>query len=310
MDSSTRISLVPRRCPVCQSGAESAAPFLSRNLDPDRLNALSYASRKAPEFMCYELVRCTHCDVIYASESVDAAQSGDAYHQAEFDSSNEARDAALSYAQTLDSVLNTMPDRHGALDIGTGTGVFLQQLSVRGFSGQQGIEPSAAAIAAAADDIRPHIHEGIFEPSQYQPESFALISCFMTLEHVHDPAALVAACRDMLKPGGVMVVVVHDWRAWNNRLLGRKSPIIDIEHLQLFSTQSVTALFKNSGFGTVECASFYNRYRLEYWAKLLPLPSPIKAGVFRLLKGAGLADKKASMNVGNLMVVARKDSAG
>ncbi|MBB5192355.1 SAM-dependent methyltransferase [Silvimonas terrae] len=306
LNAPARSKLVPRTCPVCGAGKQESKLFTPRNIDPARLNALSFASRKVPEFMSHELVRCLRCDVVYACESGDAAETGEAYHEAQFDSSEEARDAAASYALTLESALATVTDKDGVLDIGTGTGTFLQQMAQRGFTGLVGIEPSPAAISAADEDIRPSIRMGLFDPASFASEQFALISCFMTLEHVHDPAALVNACYGLLKPGGVMVVVVHDWRAWNNRILGRRSPIVDIEHLQLFSSRSVTTLFNKAGFVQVDCQSFRNRYRLEYWCKLLPLPGGLRTAVDKLIKRTGLADHKIAMNVGNLMVVARK----
>ena len=80
-----------------------------------------------------------------------------------------------------------------------------------------GIEPSTAAIDAAPAHRRTWIREGIFEGSDFPPESFDLICCFMTLEHVQDPGALVAAAHRLLRPGGVFVGVTHNRRAWLDR---------------------------------------------------------------------------------------------
>jgi hypothetical protein len=105
---------------------------------------------------------------------------------------------------------------------------------------------------------------------------------------------------------GIMASVVHDWRAWNNRVLGRRAPIIDIEHLQLFSRRSIAELYRRAGFVDIECQSFKNRYRIDYWNRLLPTPSFMKRGLELALKKTGIGRVRLSMNVGNLMVVARK----
>ena len=47
-----------------------------------------------------------------------------------------------------------------------------------------------------------------------------------------------------------MLCVVHNRRALSARLLGRRSPIYDIEHLQLFSRPSVRSLMERPGFAT------------------------------------------------------------
>jgi SAM-dependent methyltransferase len=297
---------LPRDCPVCGLPASNGEPFLDRRIDSEKLSAFSYASRKTPEYMCYTLVRCPGCDVVYANESPSAVEIENAYHEAAYDSKEEAVHAAESYERALRHTISTMIDRKGALDIGTGTGIFLKYLQTHGFTGLVGVEPSQAAIEAADDDIQSFIREGLFLPSDFASGSFSLITCFMTLEHVSDPSSLVRDCLALLKPGGVMAVVVHDQRAWNNRLLGARAPIIDIEHLQLFSKASVAELFRRSGFVDIESSSFWNSYRLTYWNRLFPTPVFLKRILEKLLGITGLGNAKLSMNVGNLMVVARK----
>src|SRR5690606_4043504 len=135
-----------------------------------------------------------------------------------------------------------------ALEIGTGTGVFLDHLRSLGFAEVVGIEPSKAAIAAAPRTRQLLIKEGIFRPEDFSPNSIDLICCFMTMEHVRDPGELARAAFSLLRPGGAFLTVTHNYRSPVNRVLGKKSPIIDIEHMQLFSPESIQYLFVTSGF--------------------------------------------------------------
>ena len=297
-----------RDCPICVTPAMSGVPFLDRRIDKDRFSAFSFASRKLPEYMNYKLLRCPNCDVVYACESPDGSEISDAYHQAAYDSKDEAIQAAEAYVQALKPFLASMTDRNVALDIGTGTGVFLQCMRANGFSEVMGVEPSRAAIDDADMDIKSSIREGMFSVVDFEPSLFSLISCFMTLEHVSDPAVLLRDCFQLLKPGGIMAVVVHDWRAWNNRLLGRHTPIVDIEHLQLFSKSSIMALFRRSGFVDIDCRSFWNSYQIDYWNRLLPMPLFLKRCTEFVLRKTGIGHFRLPMNVGNLMVVAHKNS--
>ncbi|MFH0994388.1 MAG: class I SAM-dependent methyltransferase [Pseudomonadota bacterium] len=298
--------LQQRNCPVCGANASLGRPFLEQRIDKARINAFSYSSRKIPEYMCYTLLRCPTCDAVYACESPSGPEIADAYHRAAYNSKLDAIHAAESYEKALKPYLSFVHDRVGVLDIGTGTGIFLQCMRENGFSAVTGVEPSRAAIDAADDDIKPNILEGMFSAADFEPYSFTLISCFMALEHVFDPAALLRDCFHLLKPNGVMTVVVHNWRAWNNRLLGRRAPIIDIEHLQLFSKYSVHELFRRSGFVDIDCHDFSNRYRIDYWNRLLPTPVLLKGLMAFFLRKTGVGNLRLSMNVGNLMVVAHK----
>ncbi|WP_254857335.1 class I SAM-dependent methyltransferase [Luteibacter sp. 22Crub2.1] len=293
---------VERVCPVCGSPSASARRFLDERIDPSRLNEYSFASRKEPEFFNYRMVQCVTCDVVFVDRPPSQQALHQAYHVAEYDSSEEAEDAAAAYLRELEPILQRI-DLGAALEIGTGTGILLEGLATRGFSQVAGVEPSTAAIKAAPAHRRPWIREGIFQEDDYQPESFDLICCFMTLEHVKEPREIAESVHRLLKPGGAFVTVTHDYRSAVNRLLGRRSPIIDVEHMQLFSPQSIVELFQRSGYQQVVARPFANRYALSYWVRLMPLGATLKRVTSRLLASLGLASNKVSINVGNMVAV-------
>ena len=290
-----------RSCPICRTSAEQARLFLDENFDAKRLSALSYASRKTPEFMCLRMLQCPKCDLVYAETPPMQSELAKAYELADYDSSQEANDAASTYVDAISPILQRLPERRSALEIGAGTGIFLECLKERGFVQLSGVEPSAAALAAAPEHRRAWIREGIFEESEFAPGSFDLVCCFMTLEHVFDPAELVAAAWRLLRPGGAFVSVTHDYRGFLNRLLGRHSPIVDIEHMQLFSPRSIEALFERGHYRSVGSSTFRNSYALRYWLRLAPLPGGLKTAAGRVADKLGLASRKLSFNVGNTL---------
>lgn len=295
-----------RPCPLCQSGADKATLFLEENIDPAKLSGLSFSSRKPPEYMCHRLVRCTVCDLVYVDQPPPAQALAEAYHQAGYDSSEEADDAAAAYRRAARTALARLPRRGSALEIGTGTGVFLECLRAEGFSVVVGVEPSAAAIQAAPQHRRAWIREGVFTEADFAPGSFDLVCCFMTLEHVRDPRVIAEAALRLLRPGGAFIAVTHNYRSLVNRLLGKRSPIIDIEHMQLFSAPSVRRLFEETGFEAVQVKAFVNRYRLAYWLRLAPLPAGLKAWLARMFESTGLGRAKLGANVGNLFTAGFK----
>jgi len=292
-----------RSCPICNTHSDEAKLFLKKNIDPALLSAFSFASRKLPEFMCHQLVQCPTCDLVYANEPPDQAILAHAYHVADFDSAQEAEDAAAAYELAVQPVLSKLKIKGAALEIGTGTGIFLESLKNQGFETLVGVEPSAAAIAAAPSHRQAWIREAIFVESDFQPESFDFICCFMTLEHVRNPQEIVSAASRLLRPGGAIALVTHDYRSPVNRLLGKRSPIIDIEHMQLFSPASITQLLQLNRFESIQVDSFKNCYTLRYWMRLLPLGLRLKLSVIRGLAALNLADTKFSFNVGNMISV-------
>lgn len=298
-----------RDCPVCGAAESGSAPFLSASVDPARVGSFSFASRKSPEFMSFRLVRCLPCATVYAAEAPSADTLAGAYAEADYDTSEEADLAARTYALALAPHLDAGIRAGAALEIGAGTGSFLRELRGLGFRDVTGIEPSHAAVAAAAPELRDRIRVGVFDPADHAPASLAFIGCFMTLEHVADPLALTRAAYSLLAPGGMLAFVTHDYRAPINRLLGRRSPIIDIEHMQLFCPASLRRLLAEAGFADVRIAAIRNAYPLRYWMRLLPLPRGIKAACIAGADAAGLGRFRISLDVGNLLTVARKPIA-
>jgi SAM-dependent methyltransferase len=288
-----------RNCPVCHSGSADAELFLDENIDYSRITTLSFASRKTPEFMCYRLVRCTVCDLVYADAPPDNHFLGSAYHEAGYDSAAEAEDAANSYLEAITPIIARLNSKNTGLEIGAGSGAFLSRLLALGFKEVKGVEPSLDAIEAASAVVKPLIVRGMFEVSDFKPNHFDLVCCFMTLEHVHDPREIMESVLKLLRPGGVFITVTHDYRSWINRLLGKRSPIIDLEHMQIFSKGSIQMLFKNTGFEHINIRNFKNKYSITYWIKLLPIPLVLKDKLLFTIKLLGLSKIKLSINVGN-----------
>ena len=290
-----------RPCPVCGAGSLEAKSFLSSNIDVTRLDEFSYASRKTPEYMNLNLVQCLKCDLVYADEPPSQDDLARAYHVAGYDSAEEADDAAAAYILAMQPALKALSRRDSALEIGTGTGVLLDHLAQQGFSELVGVEPSAAAIAAAPEHRRAWIREGVFEEQDFTPGSFDLICCFQTMEHVLDPKAISLDAFRLLRPGGAFVTVTHDYRGRLNRILGKRSPIIDVEHMQLFSGPSIKTLFQMAGYRDVRVERFVNRYAFRYWWRLAPAPSPVKQAVAKVAEAVHLGGVRIGLNVGNSM---------
>ena len=299
----TRVS---RHCPVCDAPPSGAPTFVGETIDEKRLTGFSFASRKEPEYMSHRMVQCPGCDLVYVDTPPRQDELARAYHQADYDSSEEANDAALAYVRAIAPTLGRLRQRSSALEIGTGTGIFLEHLQSAGFKTLVGVEPSQAAIAAAPPKRRAWIREAIFVEADHAMNSFDLICCFMTMEHVLDPGAIARSAMRLLRPGGAFVTVTHNYRSLVNRILGRRSPIIDIEHMQLFSSASAAQLFHNCGYADVSVQAFVNRYPLRYWTRLMPLPVAAKRGASAIMSRTHLDSVKLSFNVGNIITAGFK----
>lgn len=301
------MEMISRDCPLCGS-SDTSTVFAEADFELDRLDSFAFASRKMPEYMHYRLINCPTCDLLYANSLLCEDDLAKGYGEADYDSGVEAHYAAVTYVNMLSTFIDQLPDRHGALDIGTGDGAFLECLLEQDFDGVTGVEPSRAPIAAAREDVRPLIREGIFCCDAFAPGSFSLATCFQTLEHLNDPLEMTRAVANLLKPGGAAFFICHNRRALSARLLGRKSPIFDIEHLQLFSPQSARYLLEQCGFCNIRVTPVVNRYPVRYWLRLLPLPRGMKRSLIAILDHVGAGGWSLSVPVGNIAVIGFKPS--
>jgi SAM-dependent methyltransferase len=299
------INLAPRTCPICGSHADSRL-FAEANVNLDNLDAFAFASRKLPEYMHWRLAECRRCDLLYVDPAPSLDDLASLYRDANFDSGTEAGIASRTYGQFLPRIVKQLPDLVGAADVGTGDGGFLKELLAVGFSNVVGIEPSSAPIEAADPSVRPLIRHDIFQPNSFPDGSLSLITCFQTIEHLANPLTFCQDAYRAIKPGGALFLIGHNRRAFSAKVLGRKSPIFDIEHMQLFSPISVRNLLKAAGFTKIEVRTVYNRYPIRYWAQLFPFPKGLKSRLLGFLKTNPLGRLMVPLPAGNFAAVAYK----
>lgn len=93
------------------------------------------------------------------------------------------------------------------LDVGCGGGILSESMAQRGAQ-VTGIDMGEAPLKVAKlHGLESGVHINyrqitVEDLADEQPESFDLITCMEMLEHVPDPASVVAACERLLKPGG------------------------------------------------------------------------------------------------------------
>ncbi|MBD2278542.1 class I SAM-dependent methyltransferase [Aphanizomenon flos-aquae] len=301
------MKMVNRSCPVCGSKDQSKV-FAEADCDLNQLDSFAFACRKLLEYMHYRLISCPTCDVLYASPIPELSELATAYHEPAFDSSEEAHYASRTYASFLPEIMQHIPNLDGAIDIGTGDGAFLEELLRTGFTSVIGVEPEPfqAPILAAKEEIQPLIKHGLFRVEDFQAGTFSLITCFQTLEHLYDPKQMCQDAYTLIKKGGAVFFICHNHRALSAKILRMRSPIFDIEHLQLFSEKSARYLLKMNGFTTITTKVIFNRYPLHYWVKLFPLPLKLKRFCLSFLKKTKIGYLPVSIPAGNLAVIGYK----
>jgi len=117
------------------------------------------------------------------------------------------------YRQRLKMIASALADTHGerALDIGTGSGIFLQQLlkhadSVTGMDLHQTYDGAKAMLKHEGVNMsRVELRQGSILAIPYPNASFDLAVCISVLEHFADARSPLLEVRRILKPGGLFI---------------------------------------------------------------------------------------------------------
>lgn len=128
--------------------------------------------------------------------------------------------------------------------------------------------PEAVADFRNSTEVPPNVSlvNALFE--EYSPASpVDAVEMGFVLEHVDDPAAVLARYAGFLRPGGTMVVVVPNARALHRRI-GHAAGLLDnlfrlspddllLGHKRYFDLASITALVLSAGLKVVRIEGVY-----------------------------------------------------
>lgn len=285
------------QCFICGNAGEVRYP---ENISQSAFNDFTFASRKPPELMHYELSYCGACEILYSTHLPGPGELFEAYESAGYDSELEARFAARTYFKSLKEVLINPEMR--ILDVGCGDGQFMKECVLNGFFDVFGIEPSRDPHTSASPEVKDSIFLGPWEKFA-GTESFNLITLFQTVEHLHDVDAFLDFAHRNLSPGGKLAIASHNFNSVTNRILGVKSPIFDVEHLQLFSPKSIKLAVQKHGFEVDSCRAYLNVYPLSYLLRLAPVPKFLKSSA---ISGSYLGRASVPAPFGNIMTIATR----
>ncbi|MFO7768667.1 MAG: class I SAM-dependent methyltransferase [bacterium] len=135
------------------------------------------------------------------------------------------------------------------VDVGCGSGGFLAACRRRWpHRGLTGMEPDPGAASAAAERGFQVLTAGLDAPLPGAVREAGLYTLWHVLEHVEDPLEALVHLREALAPGGRILVVVPNARAWERSLWGRHTVSWDPpRHRWHLSPRGLASLAEKAG---------------------------------------------------------------
>lgn len=232
------------QCPLCDSASIHKA-----------LSAKDHTVSK----ISFEIWQCAHCSARF-TQDVPSLHEISAYYKSENYISHTDTNKGLVnwlYLQVRKFTLRikhrfvakeTGVEKGTVLDIGAGTGAFLNYMRSKGWS-VEGLEPDEQAISRAASQYNLMLRHTT-ELFSLKPETFDAITLWHVLEHVHDLHGYLTQIKKLLKKDGLIFIAVPNFTSFDAEKYGASWAAYDVpRHLYHFSPAAMQQLVGRHGLG-------------------------------------------------------------
>lgn len=153
------------------------------------------------------------------------------------------------------------------VDVGCGNGLLQRHLASRGWNDTVGVEPSGNPTGR--EDLGLTIYSEPVEVFLHRPGmagGFDVAVANHVLEHSYEPARLIAQLRDLVRPGGHVLIATPNlggaamrWKSLVSRLGLKPRPFRHLDypkHLVLFDLRNLPRLVEAAGLGVVRAQTY------------------------------------------------------
>lgn len=256
--------LIPMNdCPACENN--DFIPFVGSNKFEQHLKQ-NFSSREKVTYIRSSFFQCQNCELLIAIDKVNVDIFRQKIAEGHYTDEAETGYAARTYFHLVKGFIS--PEEK-SLEVGCSSGKFLELLNSKN---TYGVEPNRFAHDRLNYDLKGRVRNQFLNDYSVQFSDKCLfdnIFSFQILEHQLDIADDMRQIKSLLKPGGQLFLVIHNYDSFINRVLKFKSPIYDYQHRYLFNERSIEALLQRFGFEIRQMRSILNYYPLSYGLSLL-----------------------------------------
>ena len=229
-------------CPVCGSAA---------------INPLLTVRDHSVSGESFVIWQCSDCTLRFTQDAPDEASIAPYYQSPDYISHSNTRKGLVNqlYQEVRNYTLNqkaslidrSTGEKGRVLDLGAGTGAFLNTMKKKGWQ-TIGLEPDAGARAQAQQLYNLELGE-LHDLDRLTENSFDAVTLWHVLEHVHQLHACLDRLHALLRTGGKLFIAVPNYQSLDGQAYKLFWAAYDVpRHLYHFTPRSMETLMQRHGF--------------------------------------------------------------
>lgn len=198
----------------------------------------------------YQLLRCTHCAVVWLHDAPPRHEMWRHYGASYDRAITRKAEAPFKYWREPLQILSRYKSGGNILDLGCSSGSFLGCLPESWKL--NGIEFSEGPARIARETTGASVFVGDILQAPYPPASFDAITCFHVFEHLYEPQRVMERIRELLKPDGMFYAQMPNIDSAAARIFRSYWYALELpRHLFHFSPRSLSYLARSAGLDIV-----------------------------------------------------------
>jgi SAM-dependent methyltransferase len=215
----------------------------------------------------FPIIRCRTCSIVLTDgrTAPPAHTLYPAFDQSKTRAVRHVRSFMSVFLRQRAAVVQAVKKNGRLLDFGCGNGAFARFMSMRGFDAV-GLEPFSLGSTLTENNLQ--LIQAPLQQARAQLGEFDVITLWHVLEHLTNPVQVLETLSHHLRPEGLLIVSVPNFRSWQSALFkGTWFHLDPPRHLIHFEPDTLSSCLQRAGLEKVAERRFLPEYGASGWVQ-------------------------------------------
>jgi 2-polyprenyl-3-methyl-5-hydroxy-6-metoxy-1,4-benzoquinol methylase len=229
----------------------------------------------------FRMVRCQKCGILRQNPRL-AWESLKNYYTENYDSHAKLIRHEKGFLRRLDrrygpwkrlKAIERFVQGGKLLDVGCGTGLFLEEALRSERWDVIGIEPNERAASYVRNTLNIDVRQDMLTNLSFPPQTFDVVTMWNVLEHIDNPFSTLRYTHQIIKDQGLLVISIPNLEGWEAGVFGKNWMGWELpRHLYIFPRKNLRLILENIGFRWIDQRCISTSYSvcghtLDFWSQ-------------------------------------------